>query len=76
MKKYFFVVLMIFTLLSFFCSLVSAQGTDETEIPGGFVLYRYQYAYFDISLIYPENWINYSSQEREYLFILLTLKEP
>ena len=64
MKKYFFVVLMIFVLLGFFCSLISAQGTDTTEIPEGFVFYHYQYAYFDISLIYPENWINYSSQER------------
>ena len=64
MKKYFFLVLIIFVLLGFFCSLISAQGTDTTEIPEGFVFYRYQYAYFDISLIYPEQWINYSSQER------------
>lgn len=64
MKKYFFIVLIIFVLLGFFCSLINAQGTDATEIPGGFVFYHYQYAYFDISLIYPENWINYSSQER------------
>ena len=64
MKKYFFTVLIIFVLLGFFCSLINAQGTDATEIPEGFVFYHYQYAYFDISLIYPENWINYSSQER------------
>ena len=64
MKKYFFIVLKIFVLSGFFCSLISAQGTDTTEIPEGFIFYHYQYAYFDISLIYPENWINYSSQER------------
>jgi len=64
MKKYSFIVLIIFVLLVFFCSLVSAQCTDATEIPEGFVFYNYQYAYIDISLIFPENWINYSSQER------------
>jgi len=64
MKKYIFVVLMIFVLLGFFYSLINAQGTDTTEIPEGFVFYHYQYAYIDISLIYPENWINYSSQEQ------------
>ena len=64
MKKYFFTVLIIFVLLGFFCSLINAQGTDATEIPEGFVFYHYQYAYFDISLIYPEQWINYSSQEQ------------
>ena len=64
MKKYLTVAFIIFALLGFFCSLVSAQGIDATEIPEGFVLYHYQYAYIDISLIFPENWINYSSQER------------
>jgi len=64
MKKYFLLVLVIFVFFYFCSSLVSAQGTDTTEIPEGFLFYYYQYAYFDISLIYPENWINYSSQER------------
>src|SRR5665648_966647 len=64
MKKYFFVVLMTIVFFCFCSFLVSAQSTDTTEIPEGFVFYHYQYAYFDISLIYPENWINYSSQER------------
>ena len=64
MKKYFLLVLVIFVFFYFCSSLVNSQGTDTTEIPEGFVFYHYQYAYFDISLIYPENWINYSSQER------------
>lgn len=64
MKKYFFLVLVTILFFCFCSSLVSAQGTDTAEIPEGFVFYHYQYAYFDISLIYPENWINYSSQER------------
>jgi hypothetical protein len=70
MKKYFFVILMIFVLLGFFCSLINAQSTDTTEIPEGFVFYHYQYAYMDISLFYPENWINYSSQERGVMIYL------
>jgi len=70
MKKYFFVVLMIFVLFCFCSSLVSAQGTDTTEISEGFVFYHYQYAYMDISLFYPENWINYSSQERGVMIYL------
>ncbi|PKP61216.1 hypothetical protein CVT91_03665 [Candidatus Atribacteria bacterium HGW-Atribacteria-1] len=63
MKKYVFLVLLTIVLFGF-CSLISAQDTEITEIPEGFVFYHYQYAYFDISLIYPEKWINYSSQER------------
>ena len=64
MKKYFLLVLVTIVFFCFCSFLVSAQSTDTTEIPEGFVFYHYQYAYFDISLIYPENWINYSSQER------------
>jgi len=64
MKKYIFLVLVAIVFFCFCSFLISAQGTDNTEIPEGFVFYHYQYAYFDISLIYPENWINYSSQER------------
>jgi hypothetical protein len=70
MKKYFFVVLVIFVFFYFCSSLVSSQGTDATEIPKGFVFYHYQYAYMDISLFYPENWINYSSQERGVMIYL------
>jgi len=64
MKKYVFLVLVAIVFFCFCSSLISAQDTEATEIPEGFVFYHYQYAYFDISLIYPENWINYSSQER------------
>jgi len=64
MKKYFLLVIMTIVFFCFCSSLVRAQGTDTTEIPEGFVFYHYQYAYIDISLIYPENWINHSSQER------------
>ena len=67
MKKY---SLVIFVSIVFFCfcsSLVSAQGTETTEFPGGFVLYHYQDKYLDFSLIYPENWIKQSSQEKGIL---------
>jgi len=64
MKKYFLLVLATIVLFCFCSSLISAQGTETTEIPEGFTFYHYQYAYIDISLIFPENWINYSSQER------------
>ena len=70
MKKYFLLVLVIFVFFYFCSSLVNSQGTDTTEIPEGFVFYHYQYAYMDISLFYPENWINYSSQERGVMIYL------
>ena len=70
MKKFIFVVLMIFILLGFFCSLVSAQSTDTTEIPEGFVFYHYQDEYLDFSFIYPEKWINQSSRERGIVIYL------
>lgn len=74
MKKY---SLVIFVSIVFFCfcsSLVSAQGTETTEFPGGFVLYHYQDKYLDFSLIYPENWINQSSQEKGILIYLPEFK--
>jgi len=74
MKKYFFLVLMTIVFVGFGSSLVNAQGTDTTEIPEGFVFYHYQYAYIDISLICPENWINYSSQERGIFIYTLDSK--
>ena len=64
MKKYVFLVLVAIVFFCFCSFLISAQDTEATEIQEGFIFYHYQYAYFDISLIYPENWINYSSQER------------
>jgi len=64
MKKYFLFILVTIVFFCFCSSLLNAQDTDTTEIPEGFIFYRYQYAYFDISLIYPDQWINYSSQER------------
>ena len=70
MKKYFTFTIIVFMLLGFFCSLVSAQGADTTEFPGGFVLYHYQDKYFDFSLIHPEKWINQSSQEKGILIYL------
>jgi len=70
MKKYFTFALIIFVLLSLFYSLVTAQGTDTTEFPGGFVLYHYQDKYLDFSLIHPEKWINQSSQEKGILIYL------
>jgi hypothetical protein len=73
MKKYIFVVLVAIVIFSF-CTLVSAQGTDATKIPGGFVLYHYQDKYLDFSLIYPEKWINQSSQEKGILIYLPEFK--
>jgi hypothetical protein len=62
MKKCIFLFLVAMIIFSFYLA-INAQE-QEQKIPEGFVFYHYQYAYFDISLIYPENWINYSSQER------------
>jgi len=63
MKKFIFFSLVIIIIFNFYF-LINTQGTDTTEVPEGFIFYHYQYAYIDISLIYPENWINYSTQER------------
>jgi hypothetical protein len=62
MKKCIFLFLVAMIIFSFYLA-INAQEQKQ-KIPEGFVFYHYQYAYFDISLIYPENWINYSSQER------------
>jgi len=62
MKKYIFLFLAAMVVFNF-CLVVNTQE-QEQEILEGFVFYHYQYAYIDISLIYPENWINHSSQER------------
>ncbi len=69
MKKNIFLFYLAFL---FFCILLSAaaqQAEDVLieEVPEGYVFYRYQYFYLDISLIYPEKWLNYSSQERGIL---------
>ena len=74
MKKYFFVVLIIFVLLGFCSSLVIAQGTDATEIPEGFVFYHYQDEYLDFSFLYPEKWINQSSREKGIIIYLPEFK--
>ena len=74
MKKYFTFTTIVFILLGFFCSLVCAQGTDATEIPGGFVLYHYQDEYLDFSFIYPEKWINQSSREKGIIIYLPEFK--
>lgn len=68
MKKYIFLVLM--AILIFNLGLLVNAQDQQQEIPEGFAFYHYQYAYFDISLIYPENWINYSSQERGVMIYL------
>lgn len=62
MKKYLFLFFAVLIIFYFYLG-VNAQE-QSPEIPAGFIFYHYQYAYFDISLIYPEQWINYSSQER------------
>lgn len=67
--KRFTLVFLVAILVFNFCLVVNAQE-QEQEIPKGFVFYHYQYAYMDISLFYPENWINYSSQERGVMIYL------
>ena len=73
MKKYILVVLVAIVIFSF-CTLVSAQSTDGTEIPEGFVFYHYQDKYLDFSLIHPKDWINQSSQEKGILIYLPEFK--
>jgi hypothetical protein len=68
MKKYIFLVLM--AILIFNLGLLVNAQDQQQEIPEGFTFYHYQYAYMDISLFYPENWINYSSQERGVMIYL------
>ena len=69
MKKIILFLLVVIVIFSF-CSLVSAQGTDTTEIPEGFVFYHYQDEYLDFSFIYPEEWINQSSREKGIIIYL------
>ncbi|MDI3543247.1 MAG: hypothetical protein PWP57_851 [Candidatus Atribacteria bacterium] len=66
MKKYIFLGLTII-IFNFTLTLYAQEMSSLQEIPKGYVFYQYQYAYLDISLIYPEDWINYSSQERGVL---------
>ena len=67
MKKYIFLGLTIIVFFNFILTLHAQEMSQPWEIPKGYVFYQYQYAYLDISLIYPEDWINYSSQERGVL---------
>ena len=69
MKKIIFLFLVFFMIFNFSHTIYSQpqELLAGMEIPEGYVSYHYQYAYLDISLIYPEKWINYSSQERGIL---------
>ena len=67
MKKYIFLGLIIIVFFNFTLTLHAQEMSQPWEIPKGYVFYQYQYGYLDISLIYPEDWINYSSQERGVL---------
>ncbi len=67
MKK---MILFCFLCLFIFNFTVYSQQQElpnEIKTPEGYIFYNYQYAYLDISLIYPEKWMNYSSQERGVL---------
>jgi hypothetical protein len=73
MKKFillFLVAVVIFNLYF----VISAQDTDKTEIPEGFVFYHYQDEYLDFSFIYPEKWINQSSREKGIIVYLPEFK--
>lgn len=68
MKKYISVFLFMLIFIAYLTVHSHQQELPpELENPEGFVFYQYQYAYIDVSLIYPENWINHSSQERGIL---------
>lgn len=69
MKKTIFLCLVFFMVFNYSHTTYSQQQElqQEMEIPEGYVLYQHQYAYLDIFLMYPENWINHSSQERGIL---------
>jgi hypothetical protein len=69
MKKYILLVLAAIVIFNL-CFIVSAQDTEITEIPEGFVFYHYQDEYLDFSFIYPEKWINQSSREKGILIYL------
>ena len=74
MKRYIFLVLVTIFFFCFSSSLVTAQGSDTTEFPGGFVLYHYQDEYLDFSFIYPEEWINQSCREKGIIIYLPEFK--
>ena len=63
MKKYIFLGLTIIVFFNFIPTLHTQEISQPQEIPEGYIFYQYQYAFLDISLFYPEDWINYSSQE-------------
>ncbi len=69
MKKMIFLCFVFFLIFNFSHTIYSQQQESplEMEIPEGYVFYHYQYAYLDISLIFPEKWINHSTQERGIL---------
>jgi hypothetical protein len=69
MKKFIFLCLLVFLFFWIILSgsVQQAEDVQTQEVPDGYVFYHYQYAYLDISLVYPEKWINYSSQERGIL---------
>ncbi len=67
MKKIFYIFLAIIIFSNFSPLIYAQQQKEKREIPEGYVFYQYKYAYLDISLVYPEKWINYSSQERGIL---------
>jgi hypothetical protein len=69
MKKIIFLCFIFLLFFSFNHTIHSQQKElpPGVEVPEGYVYYQYQYAYLDISLVYPEKWINYSSQERGVL---------
>ena len=69
MRNIIFLCLIMFVIFNFNICCFAQQNelSYEMKIPEGYVFYHYQYAYLDISLIHPEKWINYSSQERGIL---------
>ena len=69
MKKMIFLCFIFFMIFIFSHTIYSQQQEllPEMKIPEGYVFYHYQYAYLDISLVFPEKWINHSTQERGIL---------
>ena len=63
--------LLLFLLFVFNSSaLIYAQNEKTSsllEIPEGYIFYHYKYDFLDISLIFPEDWLNSSSKERGIL---------
>lgn len=69
MKKIILICFTFFIVFTYHLFIYSQQQElqPDIEIPEEYVFYHYSYVFLDISLIYPENWINYSSQERGIL---------